>query len=825
MRAPISWISEFVDLPDGLKPRELGDGLVRVGLEVEQVSDAAAELSGPIVVGRVVSFVDEPQKNGKSIRWCQIDVGAELNDAGEPRGVVCGASNFAVGDLVVLSLPGAVLPGGFAIAARKTYGHVSDGMICSVRELGIGDDHGGILVLPADSAKPGDDALDVLGLRDAVLDIAVTPDRGYCLSVRGLAREASAAFAVAFRDFDLAVPEPDGNAYPVVVSDEGCAQFSARVITGLNPGAPVPAFIAQRLRAAGMRSISLAVDVTNYVMLETGQPLHAFDRSKLTGAIGVRRALPGEKLETLDGVTRTLDPDDMLVTDESGPIAIAGVMGGASTEIDEHSTDVVLEAAHWDPASVGRTVRRHKLPSEAAKRFERGVDPAIAKVALQRCVDLLVEYGGATAAPGFTVVGDGPAKVSIPLPVTRPAEIAGMPIAPETVRARLEQVGCVVVGSDQLTVTPPTWRPDLTDPADLVEEVIRLEGYDRLPSVLPTPPAGRGLTDGQRLRRNVSRALAASGFTEVLSYPFVSPSVHDAMGLAADDVRRSAVVLANPLSDAEPEMRTSLLPGLFANIARNIGRGNRELAVFEVGLVYRPTGVDGAPARPGVEHRPSAEQLAEIDRFVPEQPRHVAVALAGDNERAGWWGPGRPAGWADAIEAARTVARAARAELDVRAANIAPFHPGRCAELMLAGEVVGTAGELHPRVVEALGLPPRTCAMELDLDAVVPPEPAQTPSISGYPPVLLDVALVVAQHVPAAELESAVRDGAGELLESIRLFDVYADEQRLGAGLKSLAFALKFRAHDRTLTVEEATAARDSAVAIASERTGATLRA
>jgi len=821
VRAPISWLREHVDLPDGVSARELGDALVRVGLEVETITDGATEMTGPIVVGRVVGFEDEPQKNGKTIRWCQVDVGEA-----EPRGVVCGASNFAVGDLIVAALPGSSLPGGFVISARRTYGHTSDGMICSVRELGIGDDHAGILVLPPDSAKPGDDALDVLGLRDAVLDIAITADRGYCLSIRGLAREASCALDVAFTDIASAVPVADGAAYPVTVSDPvGCDQFSARAIAGLNPKAPTPAVIAQRLRAVGMRSISLAVDVTNYVMMETGQPLHAFDRAKLHGAIGVRRANPGERLTTLDGVSRVLDADDLVVTDDSGAIALAGVMGGASTEIDDNSTDIVLEAAHWQPASISRAVRRHKLPSEAAKRFERGVDPAIATYALQRCVDLLVEHGGATAVPGFSVVGDGPAPTTIVTSATRAAEVAGMPIAASTVKARLEQVGCMVGGDDLLAVTPPPWRPDLTDPADLVEEVVRLEGYDKVPSRLPTPPAGRGLTEEQRLRRTISRSLAAAGYSEVLSYPFVSPTVHDAMGLASDDPRRQAVVLANPLSDAEPEMRTSLLPGLFANINRNMGRGNRELAIFEIGLVYLPADSSETAVRPGVEHRPTDDELAQIASVVPVQPRHVAVALAGDVERVGWWGAGRPATWADAIEAARTVARAARVDLDVRAAATAPFHPGRCAELLLAGEVIGIAGEVHPRVGAALGLPERACAMELNLDAIIPPEPAQTPTISAYPPVLLDVALVVRAEVSAAELLSSVRDGAGELLESIRLFDVYTDESRIGAGMKSLAFSLKFRAHDRTLTVDEATVARDAAVALAAERTGATLRA
>ncbi|MGH8860815.1 MAG: phenylalanine--tRNA ligase subunit beta, partial [Jatrophihabitantaceae bacterium] len=523
MRAPISWLAEHAELPAGIAPRELADALIRVGLEVEGIEAGADGISGPLLLGRVLSCTDEAQKNGKTIRWCQVDVGED-----EPRGIVCGAHNFATGDLVVVSLPGAVLPGGFAIAARKTYGHVSDGMICSTRELGIGDDHDGILVLPPTAGNPGDDALDALGLREAVLDIAITSDRGYCLSIRGVAREAAAALNVGFHDIAPELPSVDGKAYAVVVDDPiGCDQFAARAITDLDPTAVSPSWLVKRLQQCGVRSISLAVDVTNYVMLETGQPLHAFDRSRLSGPIGVRRADPGEKLTTLDDVARTLDPGDLVVTDDSGPIALAGVMGGASTEIGTSTRDVVLEAAHWEPGSIARTSRRHRLPSEASRRFERGVDPAIAGVALQRCVDLLVEYGGASPVDGYTVVGSPERPPLIALGVTRPALVAGMPIDRDTVVATLEAVGCSTDGAQVLQVRPPTWRPDLLLPADLVEEVVRLVGYEKIPSVLPQPRAGTGFTPLQLLHRAVSRGLAASGLIEVLSSPFLGTSMLD----------------------------------------------------------------------------------------------------------------------------------------------------------------------------------------------------------------------------------------------------------------------------------------------------------
>ncbi len=821
MKAPISWLAEHAELPPGSTPRELADALLRVGMEIEGVEPGADTLSGPIVVGRVVSVDDEPQKNGKTIRWCQVDVGEA-----QPRGIVCGAHNFAAHDLVVVALPGAVLPGGFAISARKTYGHVSDGMICSARELGIGEDHHGILVLAPDSARPGDDPLELLGLRDAVLDVAVTTDRGYCLSIRGLAREAAAALDVGFRDIAADVPPADGGAYEVHIDDpSGCDQFCARAVTGLDPRAPTPQWMSRRLRQCGMRSISLAVDVTNYVMLETGQPLHAFDRAKLIGPIGVRRARPGETLTTLDDAPRTLDPDDMVVTDDTGAIALAGVMGGASTEIGDATSDVVFEAAHWDPATVSRTVRRHTLPSEAARRFERGVDPQIAGVALARCVDLLVEHGGARAVDGYTAVGNPVPAPRIALAAARPESVAGMPIPRADVIAHLQAVGCIVeAGETLLDVQPPSWRPDLLIAADLVEEVVRLAGYDKLPSVLPAAPPGGGLTGRQRLNRSVSRALAAAGYVEVLSYPFVSPVLHVMLVPAPDAPRRRALRLVNPISADEPELRTSILPGLLQTAVRNVGRGFRDLAIFETGVVFLPREDSVAAPLPGIETRPSAEQVAALDAVLPDQPRYVAAVLCGELEPGGWWGDGRAATWADALEAAHLIARAARVSLEVRPADVAPWHPGRCADLLLDGRVVGHAGELHPRVVAELGLPDRACAMEMDVDALPVPAPAVAPQISSYPPVLLDVALVVDDAVEAADVQRTLREAAGPLLESVRLFDLYTDAQRLGTHVRSLAFALRFRASDRTLTHEEANAARDAAIAAVTARHGARLR-
>ncbi|MFC3501947.1 phenylalanine--tRNA ligase subunit beta [Micromonospora krabiensis] len=846
MRVSVSWLREYVDLPADLPTGDLEQALVDLGIEVDSVVDLRETVTGSLVVGEVLE-IEELTGFKKPIRFVRVDVGA-ANGTGEPQEIVCGARNFAVGDRVVVILPGGELPGGFTIGARKTYGRDSNGMICSAKELGIGDDHSGIMVLPEQSpAKPGDDARPVVGLDDVVLELEITPDRGYALSLRGLARELSHALGVPFRDPALA-PAPGATAepaYPVDVRDTvGCDRFAARLVRGVDPTAASPEWMRRRLTTAGIRSISLPVDITNYVMLELGQPMHAFDADRIAGPLVVRRAEPGEKLTTLDGVERVLAPEDMVICDDSGPISLAAVMGGETSEVVADTTSVLFEAAHWDPVMVGRTARRHKLFSEAAKRWERGVDPALPLVALERAVRLLTEHGGGVAGDEILDVDNVRPRTPVTLPADLPSRRIGVDYPPARVVALLEQVGCTVAqGADRLsedpgavgvaagagvalTVTPPSWRPDLTDPADLVEEVVRLDGYDRVPSVLPVAPAGRGLTWQQRRRRAVARSLAERGYVEVLAHPFVSAELPDLLGLPADDPRRPAVRLANPLSDEEPLLRTTLLGPLLGILKRNLGRGHRDLALYEIGAVFHPRPGAGSPPAMGVDRRPTDAEFAAADAVVPDQPRHVAAVLTGEIELSGWWGAGRAAGWADAVEAGRTVLAAAGVpdeRVEVRAAAYAPWHPGRCAELLVDGTVVGHAGELHPTVVAALELPRRTSALELNLDLLPAPPVLPAPAVSGFPPALIDVALVLDESVPAAQVQQALVEGAGELLEDVRLFDVYASEQ-LGAGRRSLAYKLTFRAPDRTLTVEEAVAARDAAVAVAAERFGATLR-
>jgi phenylalanyl-tRNA synthetase beta chain len=876
MRVPLSWLREYVSLTEPVDTTEVSRRLTAAGLEVESVESVGHDIRG-VVVAQVLS-IDELTGLKKPIRYCRV-AASEAQLAGPPdqaSGVICGATNFAVGDRVALALPGAVLPGGFEIGARKTYGHVSEGMICSASELAIGDDHTGIIVLPA-GAPLGTDFAAYAKLRDEVFEIAVTPDRGYAVSVRGLARELASAFGVPFRDpAETALPDatrlggpldyvgPD--VYPARIADPtACDRFVLREVRGFNPVAPTPLWMRVRLARSGMRSVSLAVDVTNYLMLELGQPLHAFDRSKLTGEIVVRRALPGERLETLDHVVRTLDPADILITDASGPISMAGTMGGLNTEIDETSTDLVIEAAHFDARGTAKMSRRHKLHSEASYRFERGVDRELPLRASAKAVAMLSGLGGghgAQVVPGCTHASAEVVPVLISMAADYPDQVAGVVYGLDTVVRRLREVGCSVLQTRTATptiapwrtesgppdapaaptvpvleVTPPSWRPDLTDPADLAEEVIRLEGYETIPIRMPRALAGRGLTPRQRLRRSVGRTLAESGYVEVLSSPFASRSDADLLGWPPEDMRRPAVVVANPLSEDEPLLRTTLLPGLFRVLARNVGQGFADTALFEIGLVFRPRpgAADSAPIL-AVDRGPTVAELASLEAALPDQPLRVGAVLTGEKELDGWWGKGRAASWADAIEAARAIGRICRVRLDVRADQQAPWHPGRCAAIYVQVAdsdgprewLAGHAGELHPRVIQAFGLPPRTCAMELDLSVLFAAAeavgPVQAPQLSNYPLATQDVALIVDAAVPAAEVEEALVAGAPrELLEGVRLFDVYTGAQ-VGENRKSLAYTLRFRAPDRTLTVAETTAARDAAVAEAGRRVGAVLR-
>jgi phenylalanyl-tRNA synthetase beta chain len=827
MRVPYSWLREVVsagapgwDVP----PADLEQALLRIGHEVEEVI-TLGPVDGPLTIGRVTE-VEELTEFKKPIRACKVDVGEGSN-----REIICGATNFATDDLVVVALPGTKLPGGFEITERKTYGRTSDGMICSAAELGLATDHSGILVLPPGTAEPGASGVEVLGLDDAVLHLAITPDRGYCMSVRGLAREIACAYDLDFID-PAAVPAlpREADAWPLTVQPEtGVRRFALRPVTGIDPNAVSPWWLQRRLLLCGIRAISPAVDATNYVMLELGHPMHAHDLKRITGGFAVRFARPGETVVTLDDIERRLNPADVLIVDDVATAAIGGVMGSGTTEMRDDSTDVLLEAAVWDPAAISRTARRLHLPSEAARRYEREVDPAISVVALDRCAGLLADIAGGEVSEKLTDWrGDPPRNdwsfPPIPIAADLPDRTAGVNYRPGTTAKRLTQIGAAVNGDgDSLTVTPPSWRPDLVQPADLVEEVLRLEGLELIPSVLPAAPAGRGLSAAQRRRRAVGKSLALSGYVEVLPTPFLPAGVFDTWGLPADDFRRYTTQVLNPLEADRPHLATTLLPGLLEALARNVSRGIVDVALFTIEQVVQRTEQTKSVGLIPVERRPTDEEIALLDTSLPRQPQHVAAVLTGLRELRGPWGEGRRAEAADAFEAVRTIARASGIEVVLRAAQYLPWHPGRCAEVLVGDTVIGHAGQLHPAVVERSGLPKGTCAVEMNLDAMPIVETLPAPRVSPFPAVFQDLSLVVDADVAAQTVENAIRDGAGELLEEVRLFDVYTGPQ-LGESRKSLTFALRFRAADRTLTEDEASAARDAAVRSAAERVGAVLR-
>lgn len=884
MRLPISWLREYAPVPAQEDAAAIAARLTAAGFEVEAVESVGRDVRG-VVTGQVLA-IEELTGFKKPIRYCRVADTDEMA-AGAPadaHGVICGATNFKPGDKIAFARVGAVLPGDFEITARKTYGHVSEGMICAADELGIGDDHSGIIVLRQDTPL-GVDFAQHAGLADDVLEIAVTPDRGYGVSVRGIARELASAYGVPFTDPAQSAAMEAARAvggdiaalgdqvWPAFIADpSACDRFVLREVRGFDPAAKTPPWMMVRLARAGMRSISLAVDVTNYLMLELGQPLHAFDRAKLSGPVVVRRANPGERLETLDHVKRALDAEDILITDSSGPISMAGTMGGLATEIDSSSTDLVIEGAHFSDTGIAKMARRHRLHSEASYRFERGVDRELPLAATAKAAALLSALGGGAVVPGATHAQAPAAGTTIKMAADYPDQVAGVVYGRNTVVRRLTEVGCDVrtanaaeiptiapwragagAGGDAagaaagapgglsgdhpvLVVTPPAWRPDLTDPADLAEEVIRLEGYANIPVRQPRAIAGHGLTARQRLLRAVGRTLAGTGFTEVRVEPFVPVTDADSLMLPPEDERRPAVVIANPLGDDAPQLRTTLLPGLLRTAVRNIGRGFPDLALFETGVVFRPRpGASAAAPILATDRGPSVAELGTLEAALPDQPLLIGGVLTGNREQPGWWGQGRLATWADAIEAARAVAAVCHLTFEVRSAQAPPWHPGRCAGLYVRvtadGQVhewlAGYAGELHPRVVTSYGLPPRASAFEMDFQVLTAAAEAaggvRGPALSAYPLATQDVALVVPGSVPAAEVAAALAAGAGDLLEDVRLFDVYTGAQ-VGEGAKSLAYTLRFRAPDRTLTAGETTQARDAAVAEAGRRVGAVLR-
>ncbi len=822
MKVPLSWLRELIALPANLTPDEISNLFVRVGFEVEGVITQGEGLSGPLVMGKVLA-IEELSGHKKPIRYVSLDCGE-----GKTRYVICGARNFAVGDHVVVAIPGAVLPGDFQISSRETYGKVSDGMICSAKELGLGDDHSGIIVLSEDEAPIGTDAIDLLGIVDVIFDIAVNPDRGYALSIRGLARELAGALDLPFTDFaklrfsSLTGAKEGGTPCKIT---KGASEIFLRSVEGVDMSRPTPLWMRRKIEKCGMRSISLPVDVTNYLMLELGQPLHAFDSDQINGQLEVRLAKSGEKLITLDGEARILHEGDLLIADEKKVLALAGTMGGADAEVGVNTRRITIEAAHFDSELVARNSRRHRLSTEASRRFERYVDPSLAEIASMRAVELLSEHAGAsyvgTAHDGRSL----PTRI-VEIDLGRLNAILGREYSTDEMESTLRRIGCEWKSEGTLfTIQVPTWRPDLVVEADFAEELARIHGYDLIPLRLPVAKGEAqrsrqdGKVDSRRRRRLLVDFLAARGFAETQNYPFTSQSLIDALGF--EGTRARSFKIANPLSDEFPVMRTHILQSLLPTALRNLNRGNEHVALFEVGRVFRAPEKIAETALLATGSRPNESEIAELLAAVPHQPTMIAGVIAGEFEKSGWWGTGRSATWVDAISIAAEAIGLLGSSAEILASDLAPWHPGRCAELRVGGNAVAHAGELHPRVTELIGLPARSVAFALILDLIPSGELVKPGKLATMPPAIQDLALVVDANVPAEAVKKALQDGAGELLERIELFDRY---EKFAPGKISLAFTLTLRAADRTLTSTEISEIRARAIAAAEAQTGAVLR-
>ncbi|NDB17811.1 MAG: phenylalanine--tRNA ligase subunit beta [Actinobacteria bacterium] len=831
MRITMSWLRELVDLPSSATAHDVAASLIGRGFEVEGIESFGGDLTGPIVVGRVEQ-IEELTEFKKPIRFCQVDVGPSH---GGRRGIVCGARNFTADDLVVVALPGAVLPGGFAISARETYGHVSDGMICSERELGLSQEHSGIMVLD-DQAEVGTDALSLLGLGDTILDISVNPDRGYAMSMRGLAREVAGAYNLEFRDpVDLLtdLPQPVAGSVPVgaTVSTPACALFVLRTICDLDPQAQTPRWMRNRLVACGVRPVSLVVDVTNYVMLETGQPLHAFDASRITGDIDVRLASAGERLELIDHTVKALDPADIVIADQAGVLSLAGIMGGSGSEISPESTAVVIEAAHFDAAVIAQSCRRHRVSTDASRRFERGVDSRLAPFAAHRAAQLLVDLAGGRNH-GLVATETEREAPDINVTASYISSRIGIEVEADDAADILRSLGCDVgVCERDLRVSPPSWRPDLRAACDVSEEIARVTGYDVIPSILPRPAQIGGLTAAQSVRRLRDGALVARGWTQVALSPFMAATALESFQCEPGDPRLAAVPLLNPLSEEEPVLRTTLLPALAAAIARNRSRGMDAVALFESSVVHIDVPRTPCPTLPRGS-RPSEAQLQQALACIPREISATAGIAVGAWSRQSWVSAAQTWQWWHAVAAAQAVAAVYATSVVTRKASAAGWHPGRCAELVVdnGGEecVVGWAGELHPRVIAAWGLPDRAVAFEVRTSelAEIYSRTARTQLGAALPTAGVlkeDLALVVPAAVAAADVAAAVAEGCGPLLESIELFDDYRGAG-IDPGMKSIAFALRFRHPERSLRDDEVAQLRESGIARAASAFGAALR-
>jgi len=806
VRVSYNWLKEFVDIE--VSPAELAERLTFAGVAVEAVEEPGKGISG-VFTGRIEAV--EPHPNADRLVICRVNCGPDMG----VFQIVTGATNVRPGQIVPVALEGARLAGGLVIKKARFRGVESRGMLCAADELGTGEDHEGILILPPDMPV-GVDVKPVLGLDDAILELDLTPNRGDCLSVFGVAREVAAIYRLPLRKpgpvFPEAGPDAAGRVRVEIVSPELCPRYVARLVTGITVG-PSPLWMQNRLSAAGMRPINNIVDVTNYVMLELGQPLHAFDFGTIVdGRIIVRPAAAGERLVTLDGVERSLTPEMLLIAGVDRPLGLAGVMGGLDSEVTDGTTEILLESACFNPVNIRRTARALGLRSEASNRFEKGIDISRCALAADRAVELMARIGAGTPAPGR--VDSFPAPPPPRTVILRPArvnQILGMEVPrPEVegILTRLEFNHRPAETPDgELVVTVPPHRPDIFAEIDLIEEVARLYGYDKVPVTLPfgrTTPAQR--SPEQQPVSRLKLLLAGMGFSETVTFSFVDPGQADRVGLEADSpLREAAVVIANPLNEDQSVMRTQLFPGLVGVLARNYQRRNTDAALFEISTVFLKRG-------PG--------QL-------PEEKLVLALAAMGKTPR-GWNRRPQEMDFYFLKGALEQVLR----HLGIGTPEFVPeqripaFHPGRTAAVLVQGRRIAVVGELHPDVLERYDLPVRAVAAEVDLEQLLALERVEwapeTPP--RFPAVERDLAVVLPDTVAAAEAMALITASGGEYLREVRLFDVYRGRQ-IPAGYHSLAFTLRFLALDRTLTDDEVNRALAGIRQTLQEKLGAQMRA
>ncbi len=798
MKVSLRWLEELVDVPTD-DPIEIEAVFASLGHEVEGYEILERPFTD-VVIGRVAEVEKHP--NADRLRFCKVDLGdGELHD------IVCGAWNFDVGDVVPVSVPGATLAGGLEVGVRTIRGITSHGMICSAAELGLGDDHEGILVLDPETPI-GTDFGDLVPLPDVVFDLSITPNRPDAMSMVGLAREVAAYYRTEVRLPDVEPPTVDRtSAVEVTIEDpKGCPRYVGREVDGVQI-APSPLWMQHRLRAADVRPINNIVDITNYVLLEFGQPLHGFDLDEVAGErIIVRRARPGERLTTLDGVDRALDVLDLMICDGDGVVAFAGIMGGEESEVTGATTRVLIEAANFHPPSIMFSSKRHGLRTEASARFERGVDPNLPAVAAARAARLMVELAAGEASGD--IKDNYPAIIEpwqIHLDPSEVERLLGIPFDDATIidllsRLRME----VEANRTGLVVTVPTNRPDLTRPVDLIEEIARLYGYDRFPETLPSGPAG-GLSPEQVRDRRIRELMTGFGLHEAQTMTFLGRNELDALNLPEDDPRRSALRVRNPLREEEAYLRTTLLPNLLKAVQFNVSHGLGDVALFEVGRAFL--------------RAPDPD-----DPRIPHQPVHLAFVVSGVTGLVGMHAAPRPADVYTATGIVDALARGLGLDVRLRQASPDGFHPGRAAEVLIEGSVAGAVGELHPAVGRAFGLDGRLAACELDLAALTGARPWwQLASPSTYPRVEFDLAFVVDERTASTAVVEAIRQAAGEWLERVDPFDEFRGSS-LGDGKKSLAFRLVFRAPDHTLTNEEVAPFRNEIIAAVAEATGGRLR-